>query len=472
MSQTKIFQIDSENNLDHNSVKTEHEWKLHKVVLCGGPCAGKTTAQSRLKSFFEEIGWKVFTVPETATILLTSGIKFSELDKKERLLFQKNILKTMLQIEDSINTVAEQFYEKKHQNTLIIYDRGTMDTKAFLTNDEWEEIIKDQPNWNDIDLRDNRYNQVVYLQTAADGAEKYYGTATHSCRSENIGLARDLDKLALSAWIGHPYLDMILNERNRVGTNTFEEKMMNVLNIISDRIGIDKKNRLDISSKKRKLMLLGNPIMDDLKYTEFSVIHDYLTCLLKNTRIRLRKRGLDKNWCYTQTTELREKKVETKRRLTRREYEQLLLQRDIERQTIVKTRRCFIWENKYYHLDIFHQPKQCEGLVFLETYTKDEGRIQLPAQFSVVREITGDSEFSMYNMASRKNHKEQYSRHSSEILLAEMALTKPEFSTENGNGNVNNSQEESVVKFDNRSSTASLNSNDDSGVESIDKQKK
>ena len=54
---------------------------IHRVVLTGGPCAGKTTSINRVKSFFENIGWKVFCVPETATMLLSAGIYFYELEK-------------------------------------------------------------------------------------------------------------------------------------------------------------------------------------------------------------------------------------------------------------------------------------------------------------------------------------------------------------------------------------------------------
>ncbi|GBP65130.1 TRPL translocation defect protein 14 [Eumeta japonica] len=44
---------------------------VYRLVLTGGPCGGKTTGQSRLSTFFENLGWKVFRVPETATVLLS-----------------------------------------------------------------------------------------------------------------------------------------------------------------------------------------------------------------------------------------------------------------------------------------------------------------------------------------------------------------------------------------------------------------
>uniref|UniRef100_A0A170UE34 NadR/Ttd14 AAA domain-containing protein n=1 Tax=Triatoma infestans TaxID=30076 RepID=A0A170UE34_TRIIF len=67
------------------------EKRVYKIVLTGGPCGGKTTGQARLSTFFENLGWKVFRVPETATVLLSGGIKFSDLTEEEAFKFPKKI---------------------------------------------------------------------------------------------------------------------------------------------------------------------------------------------------------------------------------------------------------------------------------------------------------------------------------------------------------------------------------------------
>ena len=41
---------------------------LHRIALTGGPCGGKTTALTRLRDRFQSLGWRVFLVPETATL--------------------------------------------------------------------------------------------------------------------------------------------------------------------------------------------------------------------------------------------------------------------------------------------------------------------------------------------------------------------------------------------------------------------
>ena len=44
--------------------------------------------QIALSTIFESMGWRVFRVPETATILLGGGVSFSLLDDEQRLDFQ------------------------------------------------------------------------------------------------------------------------------------------------------------------------------------------------------------------------------------------------------------------------------------------------------------------------------------------------------------------------------------------------
>ena len=37
------------------------------LVLCAGPCGGKTTASARIRTFFENLGWKVMALMLTAS---------------------------------------------------------------------------------------------------------------------------------------------------------------------------------------------------------------------------------------------------------------------------------------------------------------------------------------------------------------------------------------------------------------------
>ena len=47
---------------------------LTKIVITGGPCAGKTTALSKLEKHFTGLGFRVIFINETATELILNGI--------------------------------------------------------------------------------------------------------------------------------------------------------------------------------------------------------------------------------------------------------------------------------------------------------------------------------------------------------------------------------------------------------------
>ena len=82
-SEMKIFR-----DFEDIMAEEQRKRKVWKLVLTGGPCGGKTTGQTRLATFFENLGWKVYRVPETANILLSGGVNFAELSDEAAERFQ------------------------------------------------------------------------------------------------------------------------------------------------------------------------------------------------------------------------------------------------------------------------------------------------------------------------------------------------------------------------------------------------
>ncbi|XP_075969274.1 TRPL translocation defect 14 isoform X2 [Anticarsia gemmatalis] len=379
---------------------------VYKLVLTGGPCGGKTTGQSRLSTFFENLGWKVFRVPETATVLLSGGVKFADLTPDEAVKFQENLLKTMIQIENTFFELGRSC----QRNCLIICDRGAMDASAFISKEKWEAMCTAN-NWNSVELRDNRYNHIVHMVSAANGAEDFYSLEDHACRSEGVELARELDYNAAAAWIGHPYFDVIDNSTD------FDKKMNRLIACVCQKIGLDTGDRLNVNSKKRKF-LVKTPLAPDSEFPafqDFDVVHNYLQSDLRKAQVRLRKRGQKGHWSYIHTlrkfhpTNLQS--VEVRTQLTHRDYLNLLPQRDDAHFTIFKKRRCFIYNNQYYQLDIYRQPThpRCRGLVLLETYSAayDQSALiaSLPKFLTIEKEVTGDPAYSMYNLSLKEDWK-------------------------------------------------------------------
>ncbi|KRK00002.1 TRPL translocation defect protein 14 isoform X4 [Drosophila yakuba] len=376
--------------------------RVYKIVLTGGPCGGKTTGQSRLCTFFENLGWKVFRVPETATVLLSGGVKFSDLTEKEAYKFQENLIRTMVQIE---NTYFE-LGNSSNRNCLIICDRGVMDASAYISKDKWEKMMAGN-KWNPVEMRDNRYNQILHLVSAANGAEDFYSTEDHACRSEGVDLARELDYKSAAAWVGHPYFDVIDNSTN------FETKMNRMIESVCQKLGIDIGDRLQATSRKLKyLVALLPPDSEFPPFQDFDVVHHYLQSAGPKVQARLRKRGQKNHWSYIHTQRRPnvhgQARIEVKTQLTHRDYMNLLAQRDDAHFTIYKKRRCFLINNQYFQLDIYKEPghPRCKGLVLLETYsslTGDALKNCMPKFLNIVKEVTGDPDYSMFNLSLKED---------------------------------------------------------------------
>ena len=186
--------------------------KIHKIVLTGGPCAGKTTGMSWIQNAFVKLGYRVLFVPETATELITGGVAPDTCGTN--LTYQLCQMHLQLEKERVFEAAARSMAGEK---ILIVCDRGALDNKAYMTGEEFAQVLAGLGT-NEIELRDN-YDAVFHLVTAAKGAEEFYTTANNAARRETPEEAAALDDKLISAWTGHPHLRVIDNSSN------FEDKM-------------------------------------------------------------------------------------------------------------------------------------------------------------------------------------------------------------------------------------------------------
>ena len=101
---------------------------VKRIVLTGGPCAGKTTALVKIMEHYSSRGFKVFTIPEVPTIFLQAGMDY--LTKNQRWFYEgeKATLTTQLSLEDAFSAMAETLDDP----VLIVCDRGALDISTFL----------------------------------------------------------------------------------------------------------------------------------------------------------------------------------------------------------------------------------------------------------------------------------------------------------------------------------------------------
>ncbi len=355
---------------------------IKRIVLTGGPCAGKTTALVKIIEYFSSLGFKVFTIPEVPTMFLQAGMDY--LTKNEKFFYEgeKATLEIQLALEDKFKQMASTI----SQPVLIVCDRGALDISTYLTPEMWLKITK-LANTDSQQLLD-RYDAVLHLVSAADGAEQYYTLATNANRTEGISKARMLDKKIINAWKDHPYLRVINNH------DDFNTKINRVLKEISAVLGLPQQ----IVNERKYIVKVNGPVPQGS--IESHITQTYLASD-PGSEIRLRCRSWEGKVVYIHNTKKRisaTEQIETERQITKNLYDSLLQQADPYRHTIEKMRHSFIYKGQYFELDEYMG--RLKGLIILETKGVTEHEdVKFPSCVEPVEDITGNMDYYNYNMA-------------------------------------------------------------------------
>lgn len=353
---------------------------IKKVVLTGGPCAGKTTALSKLEQNLKELGYNVLIVSESATELIKGGIRPFGDNQVSMFDFQDIIINYQLNKEKTYDESIKYF---SNPNTVIIYDRGVMDNKAYVSDEEFDKLLN-KNNLTELTLMDN-YDMVLHLVTAALGKEEFYTLENNKARTESIEEAIEMDKKTLNAWRGHRNLKVIDNRTD------FEEKLNRVVDEVNNLLG----NPITTREQKKFVVEID---MEQLKdYTKIEIEQHYIKSIDAYEK-RLRKRTLNNDSTYYITVQKKDNNgissIVTDKKLTKKEYERLLASTDIE-SSISKTRYSFIYDNQYFRLDKFNN-----DLTLLEVdLTNDKKDINLPSYFKEVKDVTLDNSYSNYELS-------------------------------------------------------------------------
>jgi len=360
--------------------------EIKRIVLTGGPCAGKTTALVRITEYFSNRGYKVFTIPEVPTLYSLGGWSYLTPNKDLYYEGERAILETQLGLEDWFMRLAETCQKP----VLIVCDRGTLDISAYISPEMWNDITA-KAGTNTNALR-NRYDAVLHLVSAADGAEQYYTTATNAIRyeqmnEEGLRIARELDKKVIKAWTGHPHLRVINNN------DDFNAKLNRVLKEIAHVIGVPQ----PIEEERKYIVEITGELPE---CTESNITQTYLVGD-PGSEIRLRRRewaGKSANILTTKMRVSQNEELVTERQISNNLYESMLQQADPYRHAIRKQRKSFIWKGQYFELDFYQGA--LDGLVILETKgIRCHEDVKFPPFLRAVKDVTGNIDYYNYTLA-------------------------------------------------------------------------
>jgi CYTH domain-containing protein len=134
-----------------------------------------------------------------------------------------------------------------------------------------------------------------------------------------------------------------------------------------------------------------------VSYQDFEVEHRFLPQQPDGSRARIRRRT-QAGVSHFNLTLRNASNVELRQSITGREYDALMRQADPHQEPIVKKRRCFLWENRYFQLDRFLHPR--EDLVILEAYFS-KSQAKVPPFIPVLKDVTQDGAYSMKNISKK-----------------------------------------------------------------------
>src|SRR3954470_14875254 len=130
---------------------------LPRIVLTGGPCAGKTSALSRLRARLQTYGRRVYTTSEASTLMLDGGAFVVGTPPSQQQIYQKGVLEITLALEGALLAFARGIGDR----AVLVCDRGAMDGKAYIGEPLWREVLG-QMGLDEGQLRDGRYDAVVH----------------------------------------------------------------------------------------------------------------------------------------------------------------------------------------------------------------------------------------------------------------------------------------------------------------------
>jgi hypothetical protein len=323
--------------------------RVYRVVLTGGPCAGKTTALARLTERLEDFGFKVFRVPEAATLLQNGGLSFAGLRQEQVIDMQAHLMRVQFSLEEEFDGIARATTRFSDAPSVLLCDRGLMDGRAYVSEEMFRQVIlasrvdeslekvvlaveaEEQAKFShalglaalpsspvpsppleeedthhvgvpfhstpiacrrvhhrdrlsthpqvsraleaaEERMRNERYDVVMHLVTAADGAVEHYTTANNATRSETAEQAIAVDQAIRSAWLGSPVHRVIGN----AGIRGFEEKMDRAVSALCQKLAVP------LPGASKKYWVLRCKSINEwapplgMEVREFALIHTYL----------------------------------------------------------------------------------------------------------------------------------------------------------------------------------------------------
>lgn len=176
--------------------------RITRIVITGGPCAGKTAAMDYLRHRYMEQGFRVLCIREAATDLMSGGV--TPWNCSTSVFYQQCQMELQAARERIFLQAAESMDAER---ILILSDRGLLDNRAYIAEDEYDFILQKE-GWTLEHLLAG-YDAVFFMESAAVALPHLYTVTGNSTRTETLEEAAALNEKSFQAWQEHPYVQVI-----------------------------------------------------------------------------------------------------------------------------------------------------------------------------------------------------------------------------------------------------------------------
>lgn len=350
---------------------------LVRVLLTGGPGAGKSSALATLRDRISKRGFQVIVVPETATALLDScgGYDPSWHGTPKHVRMQEMFLKFQVANEETLSRFAELRPERPH---LLLLDRGCLDGKLFCTEQEWAQVLEGAGVSEDALLE--RYDLVVHMTTVAarfEGLYDYGPGSSNPARYHTPEQARHADEMVQAIYAKHPHVRVVPNFAE------FSDKIETVVRCVTEAVQVDglaePREREVIQSASEPLNFASWPVEVDVYDIEVTYLDGKFTESLRRRQLMTTAARGDVDgvgagdslgltgeppaviYELRQDIQLNGRNVGTRKVLTYEAYKLLKQARAATSTELRKRAVCFTWQGSYYEVSTYFD--SCGGAV-------------------------------------------------------------------------------------------------------------
>lgn len=288
------------------------------------------------------------------------------------------------------------------KDVLLVCDRGACDTFAYCSPEVKQAVLEKQ-GWTMDFLNHHRYDKIIHLVTAANGAKKFY-ELNNEARSESVEKGIELDRRIQEVWFTNPRYAIVDNS-----DKGFQNKISRVFNEIGDLISLP-------TQKFVRKFLLKDVFNEKFFPSDvfFAPYIETIVYLIQNdpkTIPYLRKRKYLKSSKKILTLKTRhisddiETRIETGRQLSKKVYKEFNNQKDLSKRELIK--ECFYFRMEdnsevfIYKIETFKLDNKTFSILHLTSNSYGKCRT-FPKFLNVVREVTNEKQFFTHQIAKIK----------------------------------------------------------------------